>query len=75
MKINFYCIKTRILISQKGSTKIWVTPVHLLNRTLFTFMYVVPLVDLSSTAKTVLLIVLLFGRTAIINISFSHKVA
>lgn len=63
-----------LLISQRGSTKRWVTPVHILNQLLFTFIYVVPLVDLSSAAKSVLITVLLFVGTAISNVAFSPKI-
>ncbi len=63
-----------LFISGRGSTKRWVTPVHLLNQLLFTFMYVVPLIDVSSNAKTLLICVLLIGGTAISNIAFSPKI-
>lgn len=63
-----------LFISGKGSTKRWVTPVHILNQLLFTFMYVVPLIDVSSNTKTLLICVLLIGGTAISNVAFSPKI-
>ncbi len=63
-----------LLISQRGSTKRWVTPVHILNQLLFTFIYVVPLTELSSGAKSALITVLLLVGTAISNVAFSPKI-
>ena len=63
-----------LFISQRGSTKRWVTPVHILNQLLFTFMYVVPLFDMSSNTKTLLICVFLIGGTAISNVAFSPKI-
>ena len=48
-----------IFLANKRPVKRWVTVLHILNQLFFSLIYLVPFVDISKTAKTVLFVVFL----------------
>lgn len=62
-----------LFIANKKPIKRFVTIMHLINQLCFSFLYVIPIVDISSTAKTVIFIALLLAGEIIQNIIFSPK--
>lgn len=63
-----------LFISNKGSAKKWVTPVHMVDQLLFTLLYIIPFFDVSKNVKSALLIAFLLIGRIITNIVYSHKI-
>lgn len=62
-----------LLISHKRPIKGFVTVMHLINQLCFTFLYVIPIINIPSAAKTVVFIALLLAGEIIQNVIFSPK--
>ncbi len=62
-----------LFIAHRRPIKRFVTVMHLINELCFTFLYVVPLFDISTTAKTVIFVILLLSGNIINNIILSPK--
>lgn len=63
-----------LFLAHKKPVKKWVTVGHIISQTLFAFMYFVPLLDVSKTTKTVLLIATLFLAQIIHNVINAPKI-
>ncbi len=63
-----------LFLAHKKPVKSWVTVCHILSQTLFALMYFVPLLNVSRTAKSILLIVTLFLAQIIHNAINSPKI-
>lgn len=62
-----------LFIAHKKPIKKTVTIMHLINQLCFTFLYVVPIFDIPTSAKTAIFIILLLAGEIIQNIIFSPK--
>ena len=62
-----------LFIAHKRPIKKFVTVMHLINELCFTFLYVVPLFDISAFSKTLIFVVLLLAGNIIHNIILSPK--
>jgi len=62
-----------LLIAHKRPIKRFITVMHFINELCFTFLYAVPLFDISSSAKTAIFIILLLSGNVIHNIILSPK--
>lgn len=62
-----------LLIPRKRTVKRWVTPCMLIYQLIFTFVYVVPLVDLTNETKTLVLFSVLLAGHILQNVVYSPK--
>lgn len=63
-----------IFLAGKRPVKRWVTIGHIISQLLFAFIYVVPLLDLSFTAKTVIFVIVMLCAYVIHNVIHAPKI-
>ena len=62
-----------VFLAHKTPVKPWVTPLHILNQTFFALIYLIPVIDISYTARTLLFVVLLLGGNILSGIVQAPK--
>jgi len=63
-----------VILPQKGNVKKFVIPLHLINQLCFTFLYVIPFIDISREVKAVLFVIFMLLGHGIANIISPRKV-